>query len=90
MTRLRLKRTAYEFNDDDENNDGKNDEDENDEDEDDDDDSDHAGQETAPPKPLQKKPRPDDCLYLVGARKVVDSFVVSTKVSHQGMALTSL
>ena len=89
MTRLRLKRTAYKINDNDENNDGKNDEDENDKDKDDDD-SDHAGQETAPPKPSQKKPRLDDCSCLVRARKVVDSFVVSAKVSHQGIALASL
>jgi hypothetical protein len=79
---IRLKRTAYEFNEDDENNDDKNDDDENDDDDNDDDDSDQGGQETAPPKPSQKKPRLDDCSCLVGARTVVDSFVVLAKVSH--------
>ena len=81
MTRsvTRLKRTAYK-NGDDEHNDGENDGDENNK----------VDQETGPLKPLQKKPIPNNCLCSVGARKIVDSFVVSAEVSRQHVALESL
>ena len=81
MTRsvTRVKRTAYE-NGDDEHNDGENDGDENNK----------VDQETSPLKPLQKKPRPDNCSCSVGARKIVDSFEVSAEVSRQQVAIESL
>ena len=62
---LRPKRTAYELNDNDDNDDNEDNE------------NDQVGQDTAPPKLAQKKPRPDDCSCPVGARKLVGSFVVS-------------
>jgi hypothetical protein len=73
VTRLvtRLKRTAYE-NGDDKHNDSENDGDKNNK----------VDQETGLLKPLQKKPRLDNCSCSVGARKIVDSFIVLAKVSR--------